>query len=108
LFLSPGRGQPVKTVCPEGVPLGVLPATEFAPRVEEISDGFQLLLYTDGLTEARNGRGEFFGQERLFRWFQRNVGRPADLLRDELALELENFQEGASLKDDQTFMFFGS
>ena len=106
-FLSPGRGEPAKLIWSDGVPLGVLPATEYAARVEEIHDGFQLLLYTDGLTEARTGGGDFFGQERLFHWFQENAGRPASALRDELAARLERFQDGANLKDDQTFMIFG-
>jgi sigma-B regulation protein RsbU (phosphoserine phosphatase) len=45
--------------------LGALPDSVYAEQRIEIEPGELLLIYSDGLTEARNEGGEFFGEERL-------------------------------------------
>ena len=64
------------------------------------------LLYTDGLTEARNGNGEFFGQERLIGWLRESAKsrRTAEELKEDLASELVRFQSNTNISDDQTFL----
>jgi sigma-B regulation protein RsbU (phosphoserine phosphatase) len=49
-----------------GFLLGVLPDIEPVERETTIEPGDFLILYTDGVTEARNGAGELFGEERLY------------------------------------------
>jgi len=64
------------------------------------------LLYTDGLTEARNTHGDLFGQERLCTWLRQSVSKhktAAELSGNFLA-ELKSFQSQAGLSDDQTFL----
>jgi sigma-B regulation protein RsbU (phosphoserine phosphatase) len=65
-----------------------------------------VLLYTDGLTEARNSAGEFFGQERLIKWFKDSaqLHKGAEELKNDLAAELLNFQNSSTVNDDQTFL----
>lgn len=96
----------VKSLSPEGLPLGILPDTTFTDQTEALPKNCRVLLYTDGLTEARNGAGEFFGQERLTSWLKKAAGRQAtaEELREELALELKGFQASNALSDDQTFL----
>ncbi len=96
----------VKTLSPEGLPLGILPDTTFANHTELLPRNSRVLLYTDGLTEARNEAGEFFGQERLIRWLQKTgaVRKSAEDLKNELAAELASFQASSALSDDQTFL----
>jgi serine phosphatase RsbU (regulator of sigma subunit) len=50
--------------CPSALPLGLQhgPAQECSV---ELRDGDRVLLYTDGIVEARSPAGEFFGEERL-------------------------------------------
>jgi hypothetical protein len=50
---------------PVAPPLGALPDSVYAEQRIEIEPGELLLIYSDGLTEARNEGGEFFGEERL-------------------------------------------
>ena len=45
--------------------LGILPGTRYHDSVESLWSGDMLVLYTDGLTEARSGAGEMFGLDRL-------------------------------------------
>jgi serine phosphatase RsbU (regulator of sigma subunit)/anti-sigma regulatory factor (Ser/Thr protein kinase) len=95
-----------KTLSPEGLPLGILPDTTFSHQTEPLSKNCRVLLYTDGLTEARNASGEFFGQERLIRWLKKTVhaSKSAEDLKEDLAAELSGFQSSSTLSDDQTFL----
>jgi serine phosphatase RsbU (regulator of sigma subunit)/anti-sigma regulatory factor (Ser/Thr protein kinase) len=96
----------VKTFSPEGMPLGILPDTTFHDETVELSQDCRVLLYTDGLTEALNAKGEYFGQQRLMRWLERSAKsrKTADQLKEELAQELEKYQANTTLNDDQTFL----
>jgi serine phosphatase RsbU (regulator of sigma subunit) len=96
----------VRSLSPEGLPLGILPDTAFTNHTEILPKSCRVLLYTDGLTEARNDRGEFFGQDRLVRWLKKSSlsGKNAEQLKEELAGELNDFQSNNALSDDQTFL----
>ena len=96
----------VKMLSPEGLPLGILPDTTFSNQTEILPRNSRILLYTDGLTEARNSAGEFFGQDRLVKWLKRTAQarKGAEELKDDLAAELMAFQSSSALSDDQTFL----
>lgn len=51
------------------VVLGVVPEATFSSRRLELRQGDRLLLYTDGLDEARNFQNEFYGRERVLESF---------------------------------------
>jgi len=106
LLLALDEEGNVKALSPEGLPLGILPETTFSNQTEVLPKNCRILLYTDGLTEARNVSGEFFGQDRLVRWLRKSSQskQPAEQLKDDLAAELIAFQSAASLSDDQTFL----
>jgi serine phosphatase RsbU (regulator of sigma subunit) len=106
LLLGTGGEAPIRTIAPEGLPLGILPDATYAAHTERLPRHSRVLLYTDGLTEARNSRGEFFGQERLINWFRKTLrtSRSADQLKEELAMELTEFQSQTPPADDQTFL----
>ena len=48
-----------------GTVLGVFPDAEYSTNELAIASGDRLLLYTDGITEARDHRDEEFGEDRL-------------------------------------------
>jgi serine phosphatase RsbU (regulator of sigma subunit) len=98
-------GQVVKVLDDVVAPplgLGLLPDT--VPLGEErLEPGDRLVLYSDGVIEARDGAGEFFGLERLADFAARQAleERPvAETLR-RLNLSILEHQEGA-LQDDAT------
>ena len=96
----------VKRIAPEGMPLGILPTTQFIEEVHEIRAPCRVLLHTDGLTEAPDVTASAHAQERLERWIRESLSRErtAQQLRDELADELRKAQSSMPLKDDQTFL----
>lgn len=94
----------VQSLSPEGMPLGIMPDTSFSDQSVELKKDCRVLLYTDGLTEARNPEGELYGEERLKTWLRRAKGPTAEALCQELARELSNFQGNAPINDDQTFL----
>lgn len=48
-----------------GVPLGIIANAEFQQERIQLQPGDHILLYTDGVTEARNARGKMFSSQRL-------------------------------------------
>jgi phosphoserine phosphatase RsbU/P len=47
------------------VPVGLLSDAEFVSARSRLSPGDRLILVTDGITEAENADGDFFGDHRL-------------------------------------------
>lgn len=45
--------------------IGAVTDARFASRTVHLAPGQALLLYTDGITEARDGKGELFGDHAL-------------------------------------------
>lgn len=93
-------------LAPEGLPLGVLPDTEFADEEAPLVEGARLLVYTDGLVEARNPSGDLYGYERLGQWLAARARKAASLeqMKEELLGEMTEFQNDDILQDDQTFL----
>jgi sigma-B regulation protein RsbU (phosphoserine phosphatase) len=63
-----------------------------------------LVLYTDGITEAQNGREAFFGKEQLLEVVRTNLGRPAQDVQNALLAEVHEFAGDAPQFDDITLM----
>jgi sigma-B regulation protein RsbU (phosphoserine phosphatase) len=88
-----------------GIPLGIQPGFLYRNYETSLQPGDSLLLYTDGITDARNRLGEDFGEERLVEL----VGRlPDRLSADEIvrfvAEEVTRFTDGADQIDDITLL----
>jgi serine phosphatase RsbU (regulator of sigma subunit) len=98
-----GRIEPVSA---EGVPLGIMPDAIFEQQDFPLCPCQCVLLYTDGVTEASNAKGEFFGQKRLMGWLSEVDGEQCSAtgLRDHFELQLRSFQAQTPLRDDQTFL----
>jgi serine phosphatase RsbU (regulator of sigma subunit) len=78
----------------------------FVDEIAELNGKCRILMYTDGLPEARNPQGEVFGQQRLVDWLRTTTEAPgsAEDLKSDLVNMLEQFQQNTTLQDDQTFL----
>ncbi|MFI5892083.1 PP2C family protein-serine/threonine phosphatase [Actinoplanes sp. NPDC051513] len=88
-------------------PLGV-PPSAMAIGLELLHPGDSLLLYTDGITEARNAEREMFGTGRLIEHAERHAaaGLPAPETLRRLAHAVAEFHEGPAV-DDATLLLVG-
>jgi serine phosphatase RsbU (regulator of sigma subunit) len=95
------RGRIVKTlVSASGLPFGVGPASEVFD--EQLEAGDRVLLYTDGVTEARTISGHFFELDRLVDLVSRTASEcpPPETMR-RLMHAIEDHNDGP-MRDDAT------
>ncbi|MEW9555044.1 PP2C family protein-serine/threonine phosphatase [Nonomuraea sp. NPDC050783] len=92
---------------PGGLLVGVLPSPYFAPATTSLGPGDALVLYTDGLTEARTGsdHAALFGDEALRDFLAGHAGEPPETLIEALAGLLKSFGDG--LDDDTALLALG-
>ena len=79
--------------CP-GRALGVFPDAELDDTHIRLMTGETLVFYTDGVTEARDQEGGFFGEERLRRFLGAHSEKSAPDLARALKNAVLKFQEG--------------
>jgi hypothetical protein len=60
------RGGGREMLVKGGVVVGILEEARFEEEVLTLGPGDRLVLYTDGVTEAANARGELFGEDALY------------------------------------------
>jgi phosphoserine phosphatase RsbU/P len=101
LLAHGGRVAPVEVT---GLPLGLFCDARFATRRLRLGRGETLLFYTDGWTEAAEGRGEEYGRERAAAAFARTADRPVDDLLAACRADMESFVSGAARGDDLSLM----
>ena len=95
IYCCPGT-RPVPTGA-SGTLLGVLTELELHDHDIELVPGQTLLLYTDGVTEARRG-SEFFGEERLVEVVSEDAESAEELVDSALSAVLD-FQSGIPRDD---------
>ena len=66
--------------------------------------GDRLVLYTDGLTDAMNPRGEYFGEEKLKTAVQTRCSQSPEDAADGVFKDVEDFREGRKPLDDETIV----
>jgi len=75
------------------LPLGLIPTAEFETYTFKLSPGDRIVLVSDGVNEAQNREGEFFGDERL---------ESTVLAGRDLFAAVSEFAQGAPPSDDCT------
>jgi phosphoserine phosphatase RsbU/P len=104
LRVSPrGEVAPVD-LGPVGLPLGVSLASVYDTVGWRLRRGERLLLFTDGLVEARRADGEAFGRRRLRAELARLAGVPLPGLVRRLIARVEAHQGSEQFEDDFTIV----
>jgi sigma-B regulation protein RsbU (phosphoserine phosphatase) len=86
-----------------GSVLGAFPNLSFAQEKIELRDGDRLVLFTDGLTEAIDGTGEQFGEQRLMKLLHDHRTESVEELNQTLFSAAEEFC-GNKFRDDAALM----
>jgi sigma-B regulation protein RsbU (phosphoserine phosphatase) len=87
-----------------GYVLGWMENAQYKEREITIEPGDVLYLYTDGVTEAMNGKDELFGEQRLVAALNANRDCPPGELLAAVKREVDNFADGTEQADDITML----
>lgn len=87
-----------------GLALGVLPDARYEERPVALRDGDVLVLYTDGVSEAENTRGEQFGEQRLQDLVRRHAHVPAAEILERIVGAVREWTTGKGTTDDVTLI----
>jgi sigma-B regulation protein RsbU (phosphoserine phosphatase) len=93
-------------VCPQaiGQPIGLFQEPLLDENSLRLMPGGTLLLFTDGVTDGRNGAGKVFGHERLRADLGARAGRTASDTCQRLLASLRKYQAEAAQEDDITLV----
>jgi phosphoserine phosphatase RsbU/P len=101
LLLHEGNVSPIVAT---GLPVGMFTQERFAATRLQLDRGDRLLLYTDGLSEARDRANSEYGEHRLWSVLSKCHDLPAATLVDKLREDVREFSSGLSMFDDLTVM----
>ena len=87
-----------------GIPLGILENAPYAAGSAVLRNGDWLVVFTDGVVEAENSRGDEYGEERLLFVIHTGVQQSPGHLLQSLSDDLDRFVAGAPQHDDVTCM----
>ncbi len=87
-----------------GTIIGVGSELPFQEGSLEIGTGDRLFLYTDGISEYRNGDGELYGQERLRGGILKSKGGTIRVHTDGIIKDLMSFGDAIPPQDDVTLL----
>ncbi|MDZ7623563.1 MAG: SpoIIE family protein phosphatase [Ignavibacteriaceae bacterium] len=108
LFLL--RDGDSKQIRPSGLGLGLSDTDYFEKTLEEYSidlkENDTIVLYTDGVTEAKNELLEDFGDKLFLQALQSNINLTAEELSNTIIKEITVFSSGHEQYDDITLVIF--
>jgi sigma-B regulation protein RsbU (phosphoserine phosphatase) len=87
----------------DGLPLGISADENYREARQRLQPGDQVVLYTDGITEARNPAGDMFGLRRLDESLACGAFAASELLGAVLDV-LARFMAGRPADDDRTLL----
>jgi sigma-B regulation protein RsbU (phosphoserine phosphatase) len=103
VIVGAGGGLALPAV-PKGIALGILPQAAYTEARIALEPGATLVLYTDGLTDARGAAGEMFGEQRLHRAIAA-AGAETPVRAVAAVMDaVERFAAGAPQDDDLTIL----
>jgi sigma-B regulation protein RsbU (phosphoserine phosphatase) len=87
-----------------GIPIGVMAGDHWERKAVGMDPGDLLVLYSDGVTEAENRAGDWFGKERLLATVEANAGQGAAQVHQAILEAVATFAAGGRQTDDLTLV----
>ncbi len=92
----------------EGLGLGILRDASYGRHVKnqfwDYNPGDVMVIYTDGIPEARNGEGDEYGEARLALMLEQCFYQSAEEINQYIRQDVQEFSKGLPLHDDQTLL----
>jgi len=86
------------------MPVGLMEGAEFCVSEQLLQQGDKIVIYSDGVTEAQNANGDFFGKKRLREIVMSKAGANCAAIHDAIQEAVAGFTEGAVQSDDITVL----
>ncbi len=104
-LLIRSAGEQTDHLASTDIPLGIDPSRHFDEGMPvTLEQGDVLVIGTDGVSQARDASGEFFGFDRITEIVQQMPGESASAIRDRILSESHAFAGGGQLEDDATLV----
>jgi phosphoserine phosphatase RsbU/P len=103
-IIAHGVGGTLEHLGSGGLPLGIMPDYDYREGRTQLRPGDVLVVYSDGVTETQNPKGEEFGTVRLQDVVSQNLDRTASGIRDKIEAALSAFAQGTPAVDDITLV----
>ncbi|GAC1700705.1 MAG: SpoIIE family protein phosphatase [Candidatus Acidiferrum sp.] len=87
-----------------GFPLGIFEEVSYDEWSATLDPGDVLVFHSDGIAEAANREGQFFGTHTLRKLVEKHHELSAPELADVVLREVDAFTDGAALTDDRTLL----
>jgi hypothetical protein len=87
-----------------GLVVGIMPGSQYEEGHAVLGEGDDLVLYTDGVTEASNLEDEMFGEERLEKLLMAHRHASAREIEERVYTSIKDFAAGAAQTDDLTMV----
>src|SRR6266404_6007462 len=94
----------VTSIAATGLPVGMFCQERYTSTQVKVGKGDRLLLYTDGLSEARNSYDDEYGEGRLLSLLGKSHDWPANALIQRVLEDVRQFSSGRPVLDDRTLM----
>ena len=92
----------------EGLGLGIIRNDSYEKHVKtqfwDYNPGDVMVIYTDGIVEARDGVGNEYGEKRLRQMLETCFYQSAEEINAHLRHDVQEFSKGQPLHDDQTLL----
>jgi len=96
------ESAPIDRPSEGGFPIGMLDLSQYEQSVVDLSPGDLIVCFSDGLSEARNTRQEFWTDASIKTVLRRHRNAPVQTLVDSLIQAADEFTAGAEQSDDMT------
>ena len=101
LLLKGGRCEQLKLT---GFPLGIYDDVTYEEWTLNLDPGDILVFHSDGISEATDPEGTFYGIPRIASLVEQNASLSAGELADRLLADVQEFTRGAAITDDRTLV----
>ena len=98
------RDQTIIELDSEGVFLGMFQDQDYDEKSIQLQSKDRIVLYTDGITEAKGITGEMYEEERLKEQLLRHAKQPIGQVLNAVYTDVEEFSQSEHSRDDQSMV----